>query len=100
MKMMRNISSELYHHGILGQKWGKKNGPPYPLNPADRSTAEKKLSNNKDYGSTWWVENSKEIKTNRDGSRTVPQGFKFNRVGAAETRANLSGGLYVSYGCC
>lgn len=19
------------HHGILGQKWGKKNGPPYPL---------------------------------------------------------------------
>ena len=21
----------LEHHGILGQKWGKKNGPPYPL---------------------------------------------------------------------
>jgi hypothetical protein len=20
------------HHGIIGQKWGKKNGPPYPLN--------------------------------------------------------------------
>ena len=24
--------SELYHHGIKGQKWGAKNGPPYPLN--------------------------------------------------------------------
>lgn len=21
-----------YHHGIDGQKWGKRNGPPYPLN--------------------------------------------------------------------
>ena len=32
---------ELYHHGILGQKWGVKNGPPYPLDPSDRSAAEK-----------------------------------------------------------
>ena len=23
--------NELYHHGIKGQKWGKRNGPPYPL---------------------------------------------------------------------
>jgi len=23
--------SDLYHHGILGQKWGVKYGPPYPL---------------------------------------------------------------------
>lgn len=22
---------DVYHHGILGQKWGVKNGPPYPL---------------------------------------------------------------------
>ena len=22
---------ELYHHGRLGQRWGVKNGPPYPL---------------------------------------------------------------------
>jgi len=24
------------HHGVLGMKWGKRNGPPYPLNAAGR----------------------------------------------------------------
>lgn len=24
-------SDELTHHGIIGQKWGQRNGPPYPL---------------------------------------------------------------------
>lgn len=35
-------SDFLAHHGIKGQKWGQRNGPPYPLNPSDKSTAEKK----------------------------------------------------------
>lgn len=30
------------HHGILGQKWGKKNGPPYPLDAGDHSSSERK----------------------------------------------------------
>lgn len=33
---------ELYHHGILNQKWGRRNGPPYPLDREDHSKAEKK----------------------------------------------------------
>lgn len=34
--------AEIKHHGILGQKWGKKNGPPYPLDAEDHSQREKK----------------------------------------------------------
>lgn len=35
-------TNSLSHHGILGQKWGKKNGPPYPLGSSDHSASEKK----------------------------------------------------------
>ena len=32
----------LEHHGVQGQKWGDRNGPPYPLKPGEHSAAEKK----------------------------------------------------------
>jgi len=35
-------SNSLSHNGIKGQKWGVRNGPPYPLNNSDRSASEKK----------------------------------------------------------
>ncbi len=31
----------LMHHGIKGQKWGKRNGPPYPLKEGQKSAAER-----------------------------------------------------------
>lgn len=49
---MRNDfeSNYLAHHGILGQKWGHKNGPPYPLDASDHSSSEKKAGYKKSIG--------------------------------------------------
>ena len=38
---------ELHHHGILKQKWGVRNGPPYPLRGGDYTPAQKKAIRNK-----------------------------------------------------
>lgn len=35
-----SIGGNLYHHGIRGQRWGHRNGPPYPLNASAKSYAE------------------------------------------------------------
>lgn len=34
----------LSHHGILGQKWGKRLGPPYPLGSGSHSSSETKAA--------------------------------------------------------
>lgn len=40
----------LAHHGILGQKWGKRNGPPYPIGSGGHSASEKKAGWRKSLG--------------------------------------------------
>lgn len=41
---LKLYTDELQHHGIAGQKWGHRNGPPYPLGSSDKSSLERKLS--------------------------------------------------------
>ena len=40
----------LEHHGILGQKWHKRNGPPYPLDAGDHSKSEQNAGYKKSLG--------------------------------------------------
>ena len=46
----------LSHHGILGQKWGDRNGPPYPLGSGDHSAREKKAG---------WIESLRKSNVER-----------------------------------
>ena len=60
---MRNDfeSNYLAHHGILGMKWGRKNGPPYPLGASDHSAAEKKAGWRKSLDSSRAYKQAKRI---------------------------------------
>ena len=41
-QMRMRYQSYLCHHGIKGQKWGQRNGPPYPLADSKHSASERK----------------------------------------------------------
>lgn len=56
-------SDHLEHYGILGQKWGDQNGPPYPLNPSQKSYSEKKQAR---MDKKWIRKNDKKIRRYAD----------------------------------
>lgn len=38
------LDEHIEHHGVQGQKWGVRNGPPYPLQPGSRTNETKGFS--------------------------------------------------------
>ena len=61
MKVIVYTNDELYHHGIKGQKHGKRNGPPYPLSGNAHSASEKKA------GKKGWTKEARKEKLKKAG---------------------------------
>lgn len=58
------MANYIIHSGILGQKWGVRNGPPYPLAPEQKSKSEK-TKNRQD--KRWIKKNDKKIRRYAEG---------------------------------
>lgn len=70
---MIRYESELMHHGIKGQKWGDKNGPPYPLDKKEHmqviSSSKKKKK----------VANDSKADTSESRKEQMKKAKKFNK---------------------
>lgn len=90
--------SALSHHGIRGMKWGKRNGPPYPLDPSDHSAAEKKANNGR---------YSQGVKQDRSGKKSMTDEERAEKIrkikkgiaigaGVAGAAALTAGAVYAA----
>lgn len=88
-----NYETNLYYHGILGQRWGRKNGPPYPLGSSDHSASEKRAGWRKSIdksSDTSYTNNSKQSKEKK---RLTDNQKKAIKIGVAVVATAL-----VAYG--
>ncbi len=87
----------LRHHGILGQRWGKKNGPPYPLGSSDHSASERKAGWRKSLDKQEKSSHTKNSNVSKGSDNSERDGFhltdkqkKALKIGAAAVAASLA----------
>lgn len=108
MWVVVSCSEELYHHGILGQRWGRRNGPPYPLGAGDHSPSEKKAGWRKsldngngkaDNGSrNRKADQSNKVKIIRQTGKTYHRGLTPEQKKALAIGATAAGLALATYG--
>lgn len=85
----------LAHHGIFGMKWGKRNGPPYPLNAGDHSASEKKAGWRKSL-SDWRKSSATKKKLKKEHDEILNKIGKEHKTELAEKAKNFNSHKNVS----
>lgn len=86
---MRHYTCELSHHGIQGQKWGVRNGPPYPLGgDTYRSAAEKKYTHGLGANSTF---------NKRHFDKTIKKGTTLSTLSYDKNRTKNADMFYATF---
>lgn len=83
------------HSGILGMKWGERNGPPYPLGSDQKSAAEKRLEK-KD--NRWIKRNDSSIRRKVErASKKELKKYEKNELSKERTKYKKDGTLTAAY---
>ena len=93
------MNYELYHHGIQGMKWGKQNGPPYPLDSDKLSRAEKRAAKRLDKKDNRWIErNDSKIrrKVERTSKKELSQ-YEKKELSKQKNKYNKDGSISSAY---
>lgn len=84
----------LVHHGITGQKWGVRNGPPYPLSAGQHSAKERKA----DWRSILASNNAKKASGSIDISKEAKFRLTEKQKRAIKIGAAIAATALISYG--
>ena len=81
-----NEYTHLEHHGIEDQRWGHRNGPPYPLEPDQMTSAQQRA--NADEG--WSKRKKREAAEKKEAERQAKIAEKERKIKAKKLKKNLA----------